>query len=118
MNSRLKTTMKVITVYLAILGALFAFAPDMARNAFGIELSDPALTLLYGQVVLSLAYFAYLVFSNEGLAKISNGFLVMFVGHIAVFGYQLATNVQTFAQVGPPMIISLVFSVLLYLYRS
>jgi len=118
MNSRLKTTMYVIAGYLAILGALFAFAPGVARNAMGIELNDAALTLLYGQVSLTLAYMAYLVATNEGLAKMANGFFVLFVGHIAVFAYQMATNVQTFAQVGPPLIVSAIFSILIYMFKK
>ena len=40
----------------------------------GIELNDEALTLLYGQVSLTLGYMAYLVATNEGLAKMANGF--------------------------------------------
>ena len=118
MNSRLRTTMWVITVYLAVIGALFAFAPGTARSVFSIELSDEALTLLYGQVVLSVAFMAYLVATNENLAKMTTGFLVLFGGHVLVFGYQLATNVQTFAQVGPPLMLSVVFSVMLFLFRK
>ncbi|MEK6221381.1 MAG: hypothetical protein N2D54_03960 [Chloroflexota bacterium] len=118
MNSKLKTIMRVISVYFAILGILFAFAPSTARSVFGIQLSDQALTLLYGQVVLALAYMAHLVATNEGLAKMADGFLVLFVGHILVFAYQLATNVQTFAQVGPPLIISAIFSYFLFNNRN
>ena len=118
MNPRLKTTMYVIAGYLAILGAVFAFAPAAARSAMGIELNDEALTLLYGQVSLTLGYMAYLVATNEGLAKMANGFLALFVGHIAVFAYQAATGIETFAQVGPPLVISAIFSALLYMYKK
>lgn len=118
MSSRLKTTMYVIAGYLAILGAMFAFAPSVARSAMGIELNDEALTLLYGQVSLALAYMAYLVAANEGLAKMADGFLVLFVGHILVFAYQAATGIETFAQVGPPLVISAIFSVLIYMYKK
>ena len=117
MNSRLKTTFWVITIYLAVLGLLFTFAPGTARSVMQIPLSDPALTLLYGQVTLTLAFMAYLVASNAALARMATGFLVLFAGHVIVFAYQLGTNVQTFAQVGPPLIISLIFVVLLYLFR-
>ena len=118
MNSRLRTTMWVITAFLAVIGALFVFAPETARSVFGIVLSDEALTLVFGEVVLNLAFMAYLVATNDVLAKMTTGFMVLFVGHVLVFGYQLATNVQTFAQVEPPLIISVIFATLLYFYRK
>lgn len=114
MKARMKKTMWAITIYLAILGVLFTFLPGTARSVFGILLNDEALTLIYGQVVLSLAFMAYLVATNEGLAKMTIGFLVLFAGHVIVFAYQLATNVQTFAQVGPPLIITVIFTFLLF----
>ena len=118
MSNRLKTTMYVITVYLALLGVLFTFLPGTARSAMGIALSDKALTLLYGQVVLALAFMAYLVASNiDMLSKMATGFLVLFGGHILVFAYQLFTGVQTFARVGPPLIISVIFTTLLFFFR-
>ncbi len=118
MNKRLKNTLWVITAYLAVLGVLFTFAPNVARSTFGIALNDPVLTLLYGQVVLTLAFMAYLIASNENLAKMTTGFLVLFTGHVLVFIYQLSTGAQTFAQVGPPLVLSVIFALLLYSFRE
>ncbi len=118
MPNRLKTTMYVITVYLALLGVLFTFLPGTARSAMGIALSDEALTLLYGQVILALAFMAYLVASNiDTLGKLATGFMVLFGGHILVFAYQLFSGLQTFAQVGPPLIISVIFTTILFFFR-
>ena len=116
MSSKLKTTLYVIAVYLAILGALFAFAPRTAESVMGISLPDAALTLLYGQVSLTLAFMAYLTASG-GLSSMVNGFLVLFGGHILVFIYQLTTGISTFAQVGPPLVVSVIFTVLLFWFR-
>jgi hypothetical protein len=38
-------------------------------------------------------------------------------GHVLVFVYLLSTGVQTFAQVGPPLIIAAIFLILLWLFR-
>lgn len=119
MSNRLKYLMYTITIYLGLLGLLFTFFPGIARASMGIALSDEALTLLYGQVVLALAFMAYLVASNlEQLSKMTAGFIALFGGHILVFGYQLASGIQTFAQVGPPLILSVVFTVLLLIFQK
>ena len=38
------------------------------------------------------------------------------VGHILVFGYQLGSGIATFAQVGPPLIVAVIFLVLLVVF--
>lgn len=109
--------MIVIAVYLLILGVLFFAFPRTAESVFNISLPDAPLTLLYGQVVLTLAFMAYLVATNfDTLSKMTTGFMVLFGGHVVVFLYQLFTGMQTIAQVGPPLVISIIFTVLLYLF--
>ena len=116
MNGKLRTTMFVITAYLTVLGVLFLFLPGTAESVMGIELPDAALTMLYGQVVLTLAFLAFQVARDSSLAKASNVFMVLFGGHILVWVYQLATGVSTFAQVGPPLVLSAIFTVLLLMF--
>jgi hypothetical protein len=116
MNGKLKTTMFVITAYLTILGVLFLFLPRTAESVFGISLPDTALTMLYGQIVLTMAYMAYRVGKDGALAKMYAGFVFLFGGHVLVWVYQLATGISTFAQVGPPLVISGIFTVLLLMF--
>ena len=99
-----------------LVGVLFLFLPRTAESVFGMELPDAALTMLYGQVVLTLAFLAFQVARNSSLAKASNVFVVLFGGHILVWVYQLATGMSTFAQVGPPLVISGIFTVLLLMF--
>lgn len=117
MNNRLRTLMYVITIYLLILGILFLFLPRTAETVFGISLPDAALTMLYGQIVLTMAFLSYRIASEIGsYAKLSTVFIVLFGGHFLVWAYQLATGISTFAQVGPPFIISIIFTVLLFFF--
>lgn len=105
-------------VYLSILGLMFLFAPGTAEAAFKISLPDPALTPLYGQVVLTVALTAFLVASNiEKHVKLVWAFIFEQIGHILVFGYQLATGIATFAQVTPPLIVAIIFLILLLIYH-
>ena len=113
MNTRLRNTLYTITAYLAIIGALFLFFPSVAESVFGISLPDAALTMLYGQVVLTLAFMAYLAASK---GESHTGFIVLFGGHILVFLYQIMIGVATFAQNGPPLVISIIFTVLLFVF--
>lgn len=116
MNKGLRNTLYAIAVYLTVIGALFLFFPRAAESVFGISLPDAALTMLYGQVVLTLAYMAYHVARNESLAKMYTGFVVLFGGHILVFLFQIITGVATFAQNGPPLVISIIFTALLLVF--
>jgi hypothetical protein len=117
MNTRLRTTHFVIAVYLLILGILFTFFPSIAETVFGIALPDAALTMLYGQVVLTLAYLAYRVGRDVvEFAKLYAVFVALFGGHIVVFLFQIFTGVATFAQNGPPLVISIIFTTLLLLF--
>jgi hypothetical protein len=109
----LRIVLFVQAVYLSILGLLFLFVPSAAEAAFKISLPDPALTPLYGQVVLTIALMAFLVASDvEKHIKLVWAFIFEQLGHILVFGYQLGAGVATFAQVGPPLIVAVIFLVL------
>ena len=113
----LRIVLLVQAVYLTILGLMFLFAPSAAEGAFQISLPDPALTPLYGQVVLTIALIAFLVASNvEKHIKLVWAFIFEQVGHILVFGYQLGVGITTFPQVGPPLVVAVIFLVLLAVF--
>ena len=113
----LRIVLLVQAVYLLILGLIFLFAPIAAEGAFQISLPDPALTPLYGQVVLTIALTAFLVASDmEKHIKLVWAFIFEQVGHILVFGYQVGAGIATFPQVGPPLIVAVIFLVLLVVF--
>jgi hypothetical protein len=114
MPSRLRYTLYAVTIYL---GLIFSFAPSFAESSMGVSLPDKALTLLYGQVLLALAVLAYLVSGSQEGPRLSLGFVALFGGHILVFGYQLIAGIQTFAQVGPPLVFSVMITALLLWFR-
>lgn len=113
----LRIVFLVQAVYLTILGLIFLFAPAAAEAAFQISLPDPALTPLYGQVVLTIALMGFLVASNmEKHIKLVWAFIFEQLGHILVFGTQLGTGIATFAQVGPPLIVAIIFLALFVVF--
>ena len=113
----LRIVLLVQAVYLLILGLMFLFAPATVEAAFQISLPDPALTPLYGQVVLTITLMAFLVASDmEKHIKLVLAFIFEQVGHILVFGYQLGTGIATFTQVGPPLVVAVIFLVLFVVY--
>jgi hypothetical protein len=114
----LKNVLLAMAVYMTIIGALFLFAPATAEAAFQLSLPDAALNMLYGQVVLSIALMAYLVSTDVAKhARLIWAMIFVEAGHILVFGWQLMTGLATFAQVGPPMIIAVIFLVLILYFR-
>lgn len=114
----LRWTLNVLGVYLAVLGVLFLFLPRVAESAFSISLTDRALTPLYGQVLLVIALTAFFVARDVArYARLVWVFIFEQAGHVLVFVYLLSTGVQTFAQVGPPLIIAAIFLILLWLFR-
>ncbi len=118
MKQSLRITLYVIAAWLLILGALFLFAPTIAEQMMSTTLPDKALNMLYGQVMLTFAYVAFLAArGGDALVKLSRVVLVLTTGHVVVFGYQLATGMSSFAQAGPPLIINAIFTVLLFLFR-
>ena len=117
--NRLRITLYVQAVYLTVLGILFLFLPGVAQAAFGTTLPDHALTPIYGQVLLVLAALAFLVASGlPETLRVVWGFIFEQLGHVLVFGYLLMTGIQSFAQVGPPLIIAAIFLVLLLVFQS
>ena len=117
-NKRLKTTLIVLAVYLAIMGLIFLFLPGFARSAFGIDLPDPALTPLFGQVLLVIAYLSYMISTDlEKYNKLVNVILFEQIGHVLVMAYLLISGAQTFAQVGPVLIINAIFLVLIWIFK-
>lgn len=118
MNKGLKITLYVVMAWLGVLGILFLFAPRVAEMVMSASLPDKVLTLLYGQVVLTFAYVAFLAArGGEGSDKLSRVILALTVGHVVIFGYQLATGLSTFVQAGLPLIINLIFTILLIIFR-
>ncbi len=118
MSTRLRIILSLITLYLAVLGILFLFLPSIAQKVVSSPLPDKGLNMLYGQLVLTFAYTAFLAArGGHGLTKLSRLVLVLTLGHVVIFAYQLATGLMTFAQVGPPLIVNAVFTILLFLFR-
>lgn len=104
-------------VYLTLLGLMFVFAPSVAEAIFQTELSDPIITPLFGQVLLTLAIACYLISRDvEKNIKLVLALIFENAGHIVVFAYVLAAGVAGFVTVGPPMIISAIFLVLFIVY--
>jgi hypothetical protein len=118
MNKGLQITLYVIAAWLLVLGLLFLLTPSIAEKVMSTALPDKALNMLYGQVVLTFAYVAFLAArGGDGLKKLSRLVLALTVGHVLVFGYQLITGMAGFAQAGLPLIINLIFTVLLLIFR-
>ena len=114
----LRYVLLALTVYLTVIGGLFLFAPGAAEAAFQTSLPDAALTPLYGQVVLTLALMAYLVSTDAAkYTKLVWAFVFAEAGHVLIFGWQLMSGIATFAQVGPPLIIAVIFLVLLVAFN-
>jgi uncharacterized protein YjeT (DUF2065 family) len=114
----LKNVLLAMAVYMTVIGVLFLFAPSVAKAAFQLSLPDAALNMLYGQVVLGIALMAYLVSTDVAkYARLVWALIFVEAGHILVFGWQLMTGLATFAQVGPPMIIAVIFLVLIFYFK-
>ena len=97
----------VQAIYLTILGIMFLFLPSLAETVFQTELKDPILTPLFGQVLLTLAIFFYLIVMNvEKYIKLTWAMIFENAGHIVIFIYILATGIAGFITVGPPLIMS------------
>lgn len=118
MRKNLQITLYVIMVWLGLLGILFLFVPSVAEKVMSASLPDRVLTMLYGQLLLTFAYVAFLAArGGDGLAKLSLIILILAAGHVIIFGYQLITGMSGFASAGPPLIINLIFTVLLFIFR-
>src|SRR5262249_61660033 len=117
MSRKLQITLYVIAAYLALFGILFLFAPSLFEQITQTSLPDAKLNLLYGQYTLTFAYVALLAArEKEAASKLSLTILILTAGHVLVFGYLLLTDMQGFSQVGPPLIVNSVLTVLLAIF--
>lgn len=113
----LKIMMYVVVAYLTLIGALYLFFPGIAENAFGVTLSDRGTAMLHGFGNLVMAYLIYLTASNlETYRKLVAVFQFLAAGEALIFAYQWLSGMYTFAQVGPPMVIWAVFTILLFVF--
>lgn len=118
MTQRLRILLYVMLVYLTVFGILFLFLPSVAEQVLSTSLPDRPLSMLYGQLTLTFAFIAFLASQGgNGLSKLTNVLMVMTAGHVVIFAFLLATGGLAFAAAGPPLIINLIFTVLLYLFR-
>jgi cytochrome b561 len=118
MNKGLKIVLYVIMAWLTLLGILFIFIPSAAEMVLAAPLPDRVLAMLYGQVMLNFAYVAFMAArGGEGTEKLSRAILALTVGHVIVFGYQLVSGMSGFPQAGPPLVINLIFTILLIIFR-
>ena len=119
MSKRLQITLYVIMAWLAVIGLLFLFFPSVAEKVMATALPDKALNMLYGQVALTFAYLAFLAArGGDGTYKLTRLLLVLTLGHVLVFGYQLATGMASFASAGVPLILNAIFTILVFLFRK
>ncbi len=119
MSKRLKIILYVIGVWMTVTGVLFLLLPKVAETMFATSLPDRALTMLYGQVVLTFAFTAFLAAQGgDGLSKLSLVILVLTIGHVIIFAIQLITGMASFMSAGIPLIVNAIFSVLLFLFRK
>jgi len=118
MTTKLRITLYVIAAYLACFGVLFVFAPGLFEKITETRLPDAKLTLLYGQYTLIFAFVAFLAArEKEAASKLSLTILLVTAGNAGVFGYLLMTGREGFPQVGPPLIVNFILTVLLFLFR-
>jgi hypothetical protein len=119
MSKRLKILLYVVAAWMTVVGVLFLFLPNVAEAMFGAPLPDRGLAMLYGQVVLTFAFTAFLAAQGgDGLSKLSLVILVLTIGHVIIFGYQLISGMSSFMSAGIPLIVNAIFSVLLFLFRK
>jgi hypothetical protein len=118
MTRRRQITLYVTAAYLALFGILFVFAPGLFEQLTQSKLSDPKLTLLYGQYTLTFAYVAFLAAQEkEAAGKLSLTILILLAGNTLVFGYLLVTGKEGFSQAGPPLIVNFLLAALLFHFR-
>lgn len=118
MTQKLRILLYVMMAYLTIFGILFIFLPSVAEKVLSTSLPDRPLSMLYGQLTLTFAFIAYLASQGgNGLSKLISALLVMTAGHVIIFAFLLATGGLAFAAAGPPLIINLIFTALLFVFR-
>ncbi|MBC8182825.1 hypothetical protein H8E88_17115 [candidate division KSB1 bacterium] len=118
-KKQLTITLRILGIYLAILGILFLLVPGMAEKVFKISLPDPVLTALYGQVLIIIALMCFLVAADaEKYANLLWVFIAEQVGHVVILGFFLINGTQNFQQVGPSLIINIIFLIALLLFSA
>ena len=118
MTRKLQITLYFVAAYLAVFGMLFVFAPGVFERITETTLADAKLTLLYGMYTLIFAFVAFMAArEKEAASKSSLTILLVTAGNAVVFGYLLLTANEGFSQVGPPLIVNLILTVLLLLFR-
>ena|SRR6516165_445742 len=118
MTRKLQITLYFVAAYLAVFGMLFVFAPGVFERITETTLPDAKLTLLYGMYTLIFAFVAFMAArEKEAASKLSLTILLVTAGNAVVFGYLLLTANEGFSQVGPPLIVNLILTVLLLLFR-
>jgi hypothetical protein len=119
MTRKLQITLYVVAAYFAFFGILFVFAPRVFEQITRSTLPDAKLTLLYGQHTLTFAFVAFMAArEKEAASKLSLTILVVTAGNAVIFGYLLMTGMESFPQVGPPLIVNSILTVLLFLFRK
>jgi hypothetical protein len=119
MSKRLQITLYVIAAWLTVIGILFLFFPSVAEKVMATALPDKALNMLYGQVALTFGYLAFLAArGGDGTYKLTRLLMALTLGHVLVFGYQLAVGMASFASAGVPLILNAIFTILVFLFRK
>jgi cell shape-determining protein MreD len=119
MTKKLRIMLYLTAAYLASFGILFVFVPGVFEQITQSSLPDAKLTLLYGQYTLIFAYVAFMAArEKDATSKLTLTILIVTAGHVVVFGYLLMTGRESFPQVGPPLIVNSVLTVLLFLFRK
>jgi hypothetical protein len=68
---------------------------------------------------LTFAFVAFMAArEKEAASKLSLTILIVTAGNAVIFGYLLITGREGFPQVGPPLIVNSVLTVLLFLFRK
>jgi hypothetical protein len=119
MTKKLQITLYIIAAYLAFFGILFLFAPGAAEQITQSTLPNATLNMLFGEYTLIFACVAFMAAREKDAAsKLSLTILLVTAGHVVVFGYLLISGMAGFPQVGPPVIVNFVLTVLLFLFRK
>jgi hypothetical protein len=118
MTRKLQITLYVVAAYLVVFGMVFVFAPGLFERITQTALPDAKLTLLYGVHTLIFAFVAFMAArEKEATSKLSLTVLLVTAGNAIVFAYLLLTTNESFSQVGPPLIVNSILTVLLFLFR-
>ena len=113
----LKILLYVIAVYLIFIGSLYMLFPNFAESILQITLSDRSTAMVHGFGNLVMAFLAITIAGNlEKYNHMVRVFQVFAIGEAIIFGYQILSGMHTFAEVGPPLVIWGVLSVLLVLF--